>query len=283
MQTLPNFDHHILPIGDQTISYEDSGGQGMALLLIHGLGDTRRSWRFLAPRLASAGLRVLLMDLRGCGDASVDFDGWAGSDFSSDALAVLDHAGVEKAVVVGCSVGGGTAAHMAAIAPQRVERIVLVNPFARDVPADRYFRPMVPFMFANPWGAWAWGKYFGTLLPTKPEGLADYVTELVAHLKEPGRLVVLRNMLRSSKADIEAVLDRVVADTLFIMGGSDPDFDDPQAEAQLLASKLGGSSRVEIMEGLGHYPHVEGPENTARLVLDFIAQAGSWGKVANGS
>ena len=59
---------------------------------------------------------------------------------------------------------------------------------------------------------------------------------------------------------------------LIAMGAQDPDFRDPAAEAQAQAARLGGASRVVMIDAAGHYPHAEQPDVTARATLDFLHQ-----------
>jgi pimeloyl-ACP methyl ester carboxylesterase len=55
---------------------------------------------------------------------------------------------------------------------------------------------------------------------------------------------------------------------LVIMGTKDPDFPDPTAEASYVAGRLGG--RIAFVEGAGHYPHAEMPEQTAPRIVEFL-------------
>jgi pimeloyl-ACP methyl ester carboxylesterase len=271
MATFPTFASSLINTAGSHIFVSDSGGDGPAVLCIPGLGDSGKTYRHLAPLLAEAGHRVVVMDLRGHGQSGADFETFTPLDIAADAIAVLDACNIRRAAVIGCSIGGAAAAWLAADTPERVERVVLVNPFVRDVPADAYFRPLSYLMFASPWGAWAWTQYFRTLLPTQPADLDEYVADLRQNLREPGRLTALGKMIRSSKQAVEARLGEVSTDALVLMGGADADFPDPAAEGQLVADSLGGPAQVEVLEGLGHYPHVERPQQTAELVLPFLA------------
>jgi len=75
-------------------------------------------------------------------------------------------------------------------------------------------------------------------------------------------------MFRSDAA-IEARLDRVRTPTLVVMGSADPDFADPAEEARVIADAVSGE--VAMIEGAGHYPHVEMPEATAPRIARFVA------------
>ena len=70
-----------LSIAGNNLAYEVSG-RGPLVVLAHGIGDSRRSYRFLAPALAAAGYRVANVDIRGCGDSSLGWDGYSRTDIA---------------------------------------------------------------------------------------------------------------------------------------------------------------------------------------------------------
>jgi pimeloyl-ACP methyl ester carboxylesterase len=78
-------------------------------------------------------------------------------------------------------------------------------------------------------------------------------------------------MAFASKADCEARLAAVRAPVLVVMGTRDPDFADPAAEARLVAERLRGE--VVLVDGAGHYPHVEQPATVAGRILAFVADS----------
>ena len=70
-----------LSIGVNTIAY-DVTGEGPLVVLAHGMGDSRHSYRFIAPALVAAGYRVANVDIRGCGDSSLGWDGYSRTDIA---------------------------------------------------------------------------------------------------------------------------------------------------------------------------------------------------------
>jgi pimeloyl-ACP methyl ester carboxylesterase len=116
-------------------------------------------------------------------------------------------------------------------------------------------------------------RYWASLFPThKPQDFDSYAARLRANLSEPARFAALRAMmLGPSRRPIEARLGQIKQPTLIVMGTKDRDFKDPAAEAELVASRTRGE--VELVEGAGHYPHVEFPEQTANAVVDFVRSA----------
>jgi pimeloyl-ACP methyl ester carboxylesterase len=88
-------------------------------------------------------------------------------------------------------------------------------------------------------------------------------------------------MLFASKDASEERLPRVKAPALVLMGSQDPDFKQPEAEAQWVANSL--HARYAIVPGAGHYPHAEMPDITGPLALLFVQSAHEPGKVSHGA
>jgi len=99
-------------------------GAGDPVLLIHAGMTDRRSWRSLSSRLAPDHL-VLAYDQRGYGETTYSPEPYSPV---ADAVAVLDAAGISRAAVVGCSMGGGAAVDLALEHPGRVSRLALIAP-----------------------------------------------------------------------------------------------------------------------------------------------------------
>ena len=123
-----------LTIAGNTIAY-DVTGQGPLVVLAHGIGDSRHSYRFLAPALAAAGYRVANVDIRGCGDSSLGWDGYSRTDIAGDLVALVRHLG-GPAVIIGQSISGGAATIAAATAPDLITGVIELAPFTRAQPFD---------------------------------------------------------------------------------------------------------------------------------------------------
>jgi len=108
----------------------DDAGAGDAVVLLHAGVADRTSWDDLRPVLAAHG-RVIAYDRRGFGETTCESEPFSHLD---DLLAVLDERGVERAVLVGNSMGGGIALDMALLHPGRVLGLVLIGTAASGVP-----------------------------------------------------------------------------------------------------------------------------------------------------
>ena len=257
------------------IAYTDRGS-GPLIVMAPGFGDLKEEYRFLAPKLIAAGYRAVTMDLRGHGHSSVGWRDHSCAAMGSDMLALAAHLDAGPAILIGNSISGGSAAWAAAEAPDLVAGLVLIDPFARNVPIGWWkaalFKAVMHTAFVGPWAPAAWAGYYASLYPTrKPADFEAYTARLVASLKEPGRMAALQAMMRADRNDVEPRLAAIRPPTLVVMGSRDPDFDDPAAEATAMAALVKGE--VAMIEGAGHYPHTEMPEATAPAVLAFLAEA----------
>ncbi len=265
-------DTQYLKVASGTIAYDDTG-HGPLVVCVPGLGDVRASYRFLTPYLLDAGYRVVTMDLRGQGESSVGWPDYKDTSIAQDVLALVHALNAGAAFLLGNSYGGAAVAYVAPLDPKSFAGLVLLDAFVRDVPQTLLQRVGV-WAIAR-LGVGAWTSYYKSLYKTTPPAdLDDYVTALRTNLKQQGRYAATKAMTYGSHATVEAHLHEIQAPTLIVMGSKDPDFPHPATEAQHTAEQLQGASttQVQMIEGAGHYPHVEMPAHVAPLILSFFHQ-----------
>ena len=124
--------------------YYETRGQGAPLLLVEGLGYGLWMWRGQSPALEEK-FRLILVDNRGVGRSTPLPGPYSIPEFARDALAVLDAEKVERATVLGASMGGMIAQSLAALAPDRVHALVL----ACTLPGGPESKPMPPETWAE--------------------------------------------------------------------------------------------------------------------------------------
>ena len=119
----------------------------------------------------------------------------------------------------------------------------------------------------------SWVRYLDVAYPTKPADYAAYITALRAKLSEPGRMAEFMKTLKTTGADAEAQLPHISCPALVIMGTADPDWADPRAEAEaIVAAMPAGLGTVAMIEGAGHYPHAQNPDEVTRLITSFVKE-----------
>ena len=264
----------------------DVAGEGPLIVLAHGMGDNRAAYREVAAPLAGAGYRVASVDQRGHGESSIGWASYTRTDSAADLLAVVRHLG-GPAVLVGHSFTGGSVTIAAAQEPESVSAIVSISPFTRAQKVDfgglvshaRYRKGMALLMGAGVFrSVGLWKRYLDHAYPgTKPAGFADHLAALDADLRRPGRMAVVGRMGLSAPTDAAARLGDIRCPALVVEGSLDPDWTDARAEGEgIVAAMPPGLGRVEVIEGAGHYPHVQFPAEVVAAVLAFL-RAGARG------
>jgi pimeloyl-ACP methyl ester carboxylesterase len=273
-----------IPVGPGSIHVERYGHGGPAVLLVHGFGTCSFLWRNVAPELALANRTAFAIDLFGYGESDRPFD----ADFGIAAQAeYLDHAltalRVSRATVVGVDLGGAIALRLAATRPERVERMVLVNPIAYDdVPAGD-----VTTLQKNT------GRYV-LRISRGILGAAPLLRELLVHsVADPARmpdkliarylapyvgndglnhLLILARSIDAEDLD-EIELTQIDQPTMVVWGERDsylPPHGREPAAPERLATDIPGARLVRLPD-VGRLVPEESPETLVNLVLEFEA------------
>src|SRR4029453_18822033 len=225
------------------LAYDLTGPQHAPLVICTpGMGDTRKVYRFLAPRLAEAGYRVATLDLRGEGESSVGWDDYRSAAASADQLALLRHLG-GPAGLLSTSYSAASSIVAAADAPDLVAGLAMTGPWARSPQPPPGIRGLTMRVATALVGriAAAWTAYYRSLYKgAKPADLRQYTKDLATNLRQAGRLAALRGMLAGGHDTAAARLPEVRCPALVVMGTADPDFPDPPAEAHWIEQQLAG-------------------------------------------
>lgn len=122
------------------------------------------------------------------------------------------------------------------------------------------------------WGVAFWTTFYKSLFKTNPPAdLADHAQALSKNLKESGRHSALLKMMFASKASCTARIPEVRSDFLVVMGSKDPDFSKPADEVDWIVANFPKDLvQSTMIEGAGHYPHQEFPEQVAKEILEFL-------------
>jgi len=260
-------------------------GEGPPLLLLHGIGNNCQTWAGVIDQLA-ASHTVIAPDLLGHGASDKprgDYSIAAYANGMRDLLTVLD---IERATVVGHSLGGGIALQFAYQFPERCSRLALVGSGGLGPELSAGLRAatlpgaeLVLGALAGISGPLRMGlqsiERVGRLSGWRRVGdLAEAGDALLALKDVEARRAFLRTLRGVVDARGQAVtaLDRLyLADAipmLVVWGDRDPIV--PSRHAETVRS-LVPSARIEVFSDAGHWPHLDDPKRFAGLLLDFIA------------
>lgn len=250
-------------------------GAGPFVLTLHGLTAVRRYVLHGSRTIERSGYRVVSYDARGHGqsDPAPTPHDYRYADYGDDAVAVLDHLGVERAVLVGHSMGAHTAARVALTHPDRVAALVLGAPAHLGQPSTT----------PEHWDALADGLQRGgpegMLAALEPLGVPDewaaslrtvIVQRLGKHLHPAAVADALRATSRSAAFDGLDALGAIRVPTLVVGSRDEIDPDHPLAVAQEYARRIPAARFV--VESAGETPLTWRGGALSRAILEFLAE-----------
>ena len=265
VDTPPSFAEVQLPTGVRMRYAVQGSPSGRPVILLHGYSDSGFSWSRALP-LFPSDLRVYALDLRGHGGTSRPETGYRLADMADDVIAFLDAQGIRSAAVVGHSMGSLVAQHVAARAPARVSRLVLVGstPGVNQELARSLAETLdamdgaVSEEFAREFQA-------STIFQPVPAEFFRGVVATSLSLPLPVWKAVLAGF---SGPDNGADLARISSPTLLLWGARDAYF--LRADQDALLQAIAGSRLLPYAE-TGHAPHWERPEQFVRDLVAFLA------------
>jgi len=263
----------------------DVTGEGEALLMINGIGAARESWSRQIGDL-SARFRCITFDNRGVGESIVPAGPYTTRQMADDAVRVLSAAGINRARVLGVSMGGAIAQELAINHPELVERLAIVCSWAA---CDRYLERCFVIMkemalSEGPKGP-GWSlpvQRFLSLIGFTPGDFAHASAEIdeleagVADSVKAGKEQAYAGFVAQADAclthDTRDRLATIRAPTLILAG--DEDAFTPLPLSRALAGVIPGA-RFQIMKGCGHVMFYERPKDFNSRVIDFLAGEGT--------
>ena len=268
----------------RTLVWHDTGpASGPTVVLVHGFPDGPETWIPFGQRLSSLGFRVLAPALRGYApDTSVPGERSNGMTAGGDLIALLDAVEVERAAIVGHDWGASAAYGAAALAPERIDRLVAIgvpHPRASKLSLGTVWAVRHFFALGLPGGrvrlARRDGAYLGVLArrwaPTWDDGpRSTHVTAGRARLRDPEVLEGVVAFYRDLFARPDRRAGRRTEVPGMVVAGQ---FDlDLFGEASFRATPdaFTAPCKLEIIEDAGHWPHLEKPEEFEALVMPFL-------------
>ncbi|HEX7314881.1 MAG TPA: alpha/beta fold hydrolase [Pyrinomonadaceae bacterium] len=251
------------------VAYDDTGGGGPALVLLHGFPFDRSSWRGQAEALGDE-FRVVAPDLRGMGETPLGEGAVTIEAMAEDVAALLDELKLNSVVLGGLSMGGYVAFEFFRKFPALVRALVLADTrpqadteegrLAREESAQRALKegmePIVASMLPKLLTA-----------ETRERGgeILESVRAMMLGTRPDGAAAALRAM--ALRRDQTGLLTSINVPTLIIVGGEDSIT--PPADAESMKAKIEGS-RLVVVEGAGHLSNVERPEEFNRALAEFL-------------
>jgi pimeloyl-ACP methyl ester carboxylesterase len=257
-------------------------GSGPAIVLVHGITSTSATWERVMPYLATR-FTVIAPDLIGHGESAKPRGDYSLGAYASGVRDLMVTLGHESATFVGHSLGGGVVMQLAYQFPERCERLVLVDSGglgrelnmllrAATLPLSEIVLPLLASTRLLDVGR-SVGRFFGRLGLHAGTDMAE-LARGHASLEDPEARAAFVHTLRTI---VDPLGQRVNATDrlylaenipfLILWGERDPII---PVEHGLSAHELVPTSRLELFEGAGHFPHLDEPQRFLDVLLDFI-------------
>ena len=243
-------------------------GEGRALLLMHGIAGNSASWQDQLRSLSDR-FRVIAWDAPGYGASDVTEPTLP--DYAAVAINLLDALDIDRAHVLGHSMGGVIAQGLAGLAPERVDRLVLSSTFAGDAasgPLSAHwqsrldaFRQMSPAQYGR-------ARARAMVSASASETIRNNLAEIASEVTEPG---LHAGCLLLHQSDTRPMAKQITMPVL-VLYGSDDTVIAPE-RTQALAAWLPDSQLVCI-PAAGHAAYTECPEQYNAIVREFLEDQG---------
>lgn len=253
------------------LAYGDRGN-GLPLVLIHGFPLCRKMWRPQAEALARAGCRVITPDLRGFGESGFSSRMVSMDIYADDVAALMDHLGIDRAVVGGMSMGGYVLLNLLERYPDRVAAPIFISTKAGgDDDAGKAKRTALAEA-CSAQGIQPVAEVFRNLLfaPATLTDNPELVDEVFGWIKATSPhgaaagLIAMRD-----RKDYVALLGSINQPTLVI--GADQDQAIPVENSRIIAEGL-PDAELCILQGGGHMVNLEQPAGFNEAILEFLAR-----------
>jgi len=251
------------------LHHEIDGPAGAPPLLLGGsLGTSLAMWRPQLEALAQR-FRVIRYDHRGHGDSPVPAGTYRIDDLGRDVLALLDRLRLDRVHVAGLSLGGMVAMWLAANAPERVDRMVLLCTAARLGPSHIWAQRAQTVRAAGMHAVVGTvvSRWFTPAFAERHRGVVTWATRQLTGTPPQGYAgccEVIQHL------DLEPVLGSIAAPTLVVAGADDQAT--PPAMIRRIAAAV-PRARMAIVPDAAHLANIEQPEAVTRLLLDFLGGA----------
>jgi 3-oxoadipate enol-lactonase len=239
-----------------------AGDAGPSLVFVHGVGSTAAIWDAQLEAFANR-FRCFAIDLRGNGvppDPDPALITRAG--FATDVLTTLDWAGVERATLIGCSLGGVVGFELWSRAPQRIASLVIVGSFAK-YPDGQVYADSVKEAVLSTGDMAAFARARAAKLGLPPEREAETIEQMAVKS--------IPSYLASTQAtwtgDYTAVLSTIAVPTLVTCGERDAVA--PPALSQIIASGIPGAT-FEVVPDAGHVANADNPGAFNAMLEAFL-------------
>jgi len=274
----PDIHDHFVTIDDVRYHYTEYPGPGQDIFLLHGFASSTYTWEKVAPILQAHRYHVWALDMKGSGwsDKPEEAD-YAPPQLTEEVNAWMDKMGLRKVVLVGNSLGGAIAWNMALVHPEKVKKLVLIDAagFMNDIPFPVRLAglPGAGGVARLVFGRWVIQDIYKQVYFAPASVTAEQIDAYYNRLRTEnafGALTALGRAISAISFEEYAMrIPEIQVDTLIIWGRDDAWI--PLQDGFKFKEALPNAT-LEVIPFCGHVPQEEKPEETAQLIIDFLAE-----------
>lgn len=247
-------------VNNNLISYfkANTGTEKPAIIFLHGWRSSKEVWQGVLGKLQQAGCSIYTLDLPGFGSSPAPKSDFTVSDYASLVAEFIKKQNLGRVVLVGHSFGGRIGIKLAATAPETVAKLVLADSAGFAMESRKKSGYGLAARLVKPF-----------FKPAFMQGLRKRVYKLIGaedYLTTPS---LQKTFVNAVSEDLTGDMKRVSCPTLIIFG--EKDADTPKEFGSRMHSLI-VNSRLEILEGAGHYSFLDKPEEFAQLLTKFVSQ-----------
>ena len=260
----------IITVNGIDLYYEESG-KGYPLVLISGLGGNSASW-LTVQNVLSRHYRVIVFDNRGAGRSSSPDKAYSIIQMADDLAGLLEYLKIDKAHVLGHSMGGFTAQEFAFRHPEKINKLILCctmdklskrnkvffdcmyNSWKNGLSRDIWFRELYCWVFTQ--------KFF------EDEQVLEAAVKFALEYPYQQTLAGFKGQLEACIGFNSTERLKDIWHETLVLSGEDDILITPK-ESEILRAKI-SNSKTSIVSGAGHTPHVENREEFSKKILDFL-------------
>jgi esterase len=266
------YEDKFITVNGLRIHYLDWGDAAKPpFLMLHGIGRVAHSFDHIAPHF-NRDYHVIAIDMRGHGDSDWSPEGaYLVEDYVKDLEAIVDRLGLRNLTLLGNSTGGRVVQVYAGLHPDRMAKLVVedVGPQRTNEIASAFARRV-----QQEENGWASEDELVASLLRGGGRVSESLQRNYAHFgskrRADGRIVWKRdpNLVKGFvPTELWQYVSKIQCPTIYILGGAST-IVPPETQERLKATLP--NVRIVTMAGLGHYPHLEAPEDYLRIVADFL-------------
>jgi abhydrolase domain-containing protein 6 len=252
----------ILAIGGKALAYTQAGS-GPAVVIVHGVGGHKEDWAGVQNALASQ-YQVFAIDMLGFGGSSKTGDDLSMAIQAQAINKLLDAHSIQRAALVGNSVGGWVATTFAAAYPDRTEKLVLID--AAGFKAMFEGEPPVNF---DPGTVAEMDALVRTVINSAIVETPGFAEAALKRYIASGEKAIAelwgKSLFMSPR--LEDLFPKVTAPTVVLWGADDQLF--PSILAQVFAGQI-ANARAELIPAAGHFPQIDAPEATVAAIKQAL-------------